>query len=184
MRTTSAAGVYIKMFGPPAYFRAERGDYAVVGSASMAPQRQAVMLHDPQHSLGIDDRLFLGTSFSLHQRGDAPVAINWPSVDNNMNWRQNSVSSALRSGPRDFTALSLFEVGKATYNVRARALTRNRPSDFFRTETPMSFFLRATLKASLRILFSTVRGRARCSRSRTRFSRSRSLDLPTTSSSA
>src|SRR5690606_41437272 len=65
----------------PANGRAQGHDDAVMGSArtlrSVALQRQVMLAHDPQHPLGIDDRLTFEPALPVDQRSDAAIAIGW-----------------------------------------------------------------------------------------------------------
>jgi hypothetical protein len=47
----------------------------------VAGQQEALFLHEPIHPLGIDVRQSGGTPLALEERGDPPVAIGWPLVD-------------------------------------------------------------------------------------------------------
>jgi hypothetical protein len=60
----AVAGMDLQMVRAPSNVRAQRDDDAVMRSAgplgSMALQRQAVMLHDSQHTFDVDRRAALG----------------------------------------------------------------------------------------------------------------------------
>jgi len=69
----------------PAQVRAHHHDLAVmeasVPSSGVPGEQQAVALHDPEDALVVGGWLGFRGQFSVHKRGDAPVAVGWPLVD-------------------------------------------------------------------------------------------------------
>lgn len=65
----AAASMDLEMVRAPSHIRAKRDDDAVMRPTGpvrrMGFQRQAVMLHDPQHPLGIDGRQAFGAPLSV-----------------------------------------------------------------------------------------------------------------------
>ncbi len=141
----------------------------------MAFQRQAVMLHDPQHPLGIDGRQAFGAPLSVQERRDASIAIGRPTIDNGPDRGKELGILRLAIGPtrRRGPAASLVDVGTSDVQRPChRAHREPSVGSLQDSNGDVRFFGRATSSASLRISFSiALRPRSR-SRSRTCFSRS------------
>lgn len=118
----AVAGTDLQLFRAPAHIRAQRDDGAAMRSAGpsggMALQRKAVMLHDPEHPLGIDRRLPLRPKAAVQQRRDPPATIVRPGVDDGTDWRQefSILGLAIRTPRLHRPAASLVDAG--TSDVR------------------------------------------------------------------
>src|SRR4051794_3600587 len=85
MRTISPLQQVNSSIGTPADVRADGDDLAVVlacsPSAGIGLQKQSVLLHQAKDALGIDGLASGGSALALEERGDPPVAIGGPLVD-------------------------------------------------------------------------------------------------------
>lgn len=185
----AVAGADFEVIRTPAAIRAQRDDDAVMGAARparrMSFERQAVVLHDPQHALGVHGRLAFGPQLSVRQRADAAIAIGRALVDNGADERGQFRVPGLvvaASGPGR-ALLARGEIGAGDAQRFGDGAHREA-SAFHDTSGKIGFFARAVSRASRRISTSIVFLPSRRSSSRTFFSRSRTCEAPTTSSSA
>src|SRR5579863_7670749 len=151
----------------------------------MPGQQQPVLLHQSVDPLGVDGIEAGGSPLALEERGDPPVPIARPAIDQASNiGREFCVSSAvLGTALRTLIGRSLNQVGTShfeglsdpLYGISSGACDR---------DSKVGFFTRARSSASLRISTSMVLRPSRRSRSRTRSSSRRTSDAAITSSSA
>ena len=116
----------------------------------MALQRQAMMLHDPQHPLCIDRRAAFRPQATVQQRRDAPVAIGRPSVDDGPDARQELGILDLAIRPRGFTVLP------------RRSLIWQRATSSASFRISFSIVLRPSTRSTSRTFSAVDHRRRRC----------------------
>jgi hypothetical protein len=148
---------------------------------SMFLKGQAVLLHDPENTLGIDDRLALVAPLPIQQCRHQSLAIGRPQFG-----EEREVMRLPISAPRLATLIrALDQVGpRDAQDLGNGAQWEPSFGSLHEGSSDDRFFLGARSSASLRISASIVFLPSMRSRSRTRFSNSRTWEAATTSSSA
>ncbi|MBA8861788.1 hypothetical protein FHW19_003524 [Ochrobactrum anthropi] len=54
---------------------------AALANGRMLLQQHRVVAYDAVNPFGVDDRLIGGSPFAIEERGDPPIAIGWPLID-------------------------------------------------------------------------------------------------------
>src|SRR4051794_18835122 len=134
--------------------------------------------------LAIDGLASGGSALALEERGDPPVAIGGPLVDEVADvGNQIEAGTALRTALRPRAISPFDDVGSGDLQCGGDGLHGESPG-LGERDSKVCFFARARSRASLRISTSMVLRPRRRSSSRTRSSSLRASEAGTTSSSA
>src|SRR5215213_204906 len=152
----------------------------------MALERETVHLQDPEHPFAVDGRFAFRPEQPVQEGCQAAIAIGRPLIDQPADDGQERGILRLAVGAASRRpGWALNQVGAGDAQCLGNSLHGVSPSRLLHEASgKIGFFARARSSASLRISASMVLRPSKRSRSRTRFSSSRILLVPTTSSSA
>ena len=146
----------LKAVGAPAQVRGQDDDLAVMGAAGapagMPLQQQAVQLHQPVDALVIDRGGALGRQVAVQQRGDPPVAVGRPRLDQPPHQRQyRRVLRFVIAPTRLRSALQPLDQVGTRHAQGVRNGLHREPSQGRDLASKLGFFPCALARASLRI---------------------------------
>src|SRR5580704_6312436 len=179
----------LQCVGAPADVGADRCDLAVMlawpSTTGVAFEHEAMFLHQPVDTLGVDRGQTVGSPLALEERGDPPVAVCRALIDqpSDIGSQLAVARPVLRAAFRPSTVTALDQVGPRNAERLGYCLHRISPGSGER-DSNIGFFARARSSASLSSSTSIVLRPSSRSSSRRRSSRWRTSEAATTSSSA
>src|SRR6516164_10248637 len=174
--------------GAPAQVRAHHHHFAVMQAAfattRVALEEKSLLLHNAEDALMVGRWLALCGQQSVHQGGDAPIAVGGSFIDYPPDQRQEFLIGGFAvMAARCCRSVNTFmQMGSGHAKHVGNRLHREA-SFSGDASCKLGFFAWALVRASLRISTSMVLRPSRRSSSRTRSSSRRTSELPTTVSS-